>query len=157
MKKLEKYKIALQAKFVKFKVKRFVEIPTIRHDKAVPPLLDCLKPSSPLNVPPPAWLMTQKSSPPPSQGGADTMIWLSSCKKMTMWSRPTLHQNFLVQCCLSQICTTLTRLWTVGQHCLHCAGNCFVQCWTKTFQKLSQNFQTFLLERGDKPEKGGLM
>ena len=37
MKKLEKYKIALQAKFLKFKVKHFVEIPTIRHDKAVPP------------------------------------------------------------------------------------------------------------------------
>ena len=37
MKKLEKYKIALQAKFVKFKVKHFVEIPTIRHDEAVPP------------------------------------------------------------------------------------------------------------------------
>ena len=47
MKKLEKYKIALQAKFVKFKVKHFVEIQTIRHDKAVPPLLDCLKSSSP--------------------------------------------------------------------------------------------------------------
>ena len=37
MKKLEKYKIALQSKFVKFKVKHFVEIPTSRHDKAVPP------------------------------------------------------------------------------------------------------------------------
>ena len=47
MKKLEKYKIALQAKFVKFKVKHFVEIPAIHQDKAVPPLLDCLK-SSPL-------------------------------------------------------------------------------------------------------------
>ena len=47
MKKLEKYKIASQAKFVKFKVKHFVEIPTIRHDKAVRPLLDCLKSSSP--------------------------------------------------------------------------------------------------------------
>ena len=46
MKKLEKYKIAPQAKFAKFQVKHFVEIPTIRHDKAVPPLLDCLKPSS---------------------------------------------------------------------------------------------------------------
>ena len=33
MKKLEKYKRAPQAKFVKFKVKQFVEIPTIRHDK----------------------------------------------------------------------------------------------------------------------------
>ena len=39
MKKFEKYKIALQAKFVKLKVKHFVEIPTIRHDKAVPPCL----------------------------------------------------------------------------------------------------------------------
>ena len=39
MKKLEKYKIALQMKFVKFKVKHFVEIPTICHDKAVPPCL----------------------------------------------------------------------------------------------------------------------
>ena len=39
MKKLEKYKIAPQAKFVKFKVKHFVEIRTIRHDKAVPPCL----------------------------------------------------------------------------------------------------------------------
>ena len=68
----EKYKIALQSKFVKFKVKHFVEIPTTRHDKAVPlsPLLDCLKSSSPPEcVPtlalevqqlPPAWLMTQK-------------------------------------------------------------------------------------------------
>ena len=46
MKKLEKYKIAPQAKFVKFKVKHFLEIPTICHDKAVPPLLDCLKSSS---------------------------------------------------------------------------------------------------------------
>ena len=45
MKKLEKYKIAPQAKFVKFKVKDFVEIPTIHHDRAVPPLLDCLKSS----------------------------------------------------------------------------------------------------------------
>ena len=49
MKKLEKYKIAPQAKFVKLMVKHFVEIPIIRHDKAVPPtpLLDCLKSSSP--------------------------------------------------------------------------------------------------------------
>ena len=48
MKKLEKYKIAPQAKFVKFKGKHFVEIPTIPHDKAVsPPLLDCLKSSPP--------------------------------------------------------------------------------------------------------------
>ena len=39
MKKLKKYKIVLQVKFVKFKVKHFVEIPTIRHDKAVPPSL----------------------------------------------------------------------------------------------------------------------
>ena len=79
MKKLEKYKIAPQAKFVKFKVKHFVEIPTIRHDKAVPPLLDCLKSSPPLNVfapwllkfssCPPAWLITQKSSPPDPGGG----------------------------------------------------------------------------------------
>ena len=43
MKKLEKYKIAPQAKFVKFKVKHFMEISTIRHDKAVPPMLDCQK------------------------------------------------------------------------------------------------------------------
>ena len=48
MKKLEKYKIAPQAKFVKFKVKHFVEIPTIHDDKAVPPpLLDYLKSSPP--------------------------------------------------------------------------------------------------------------
>ena len=47
MKKLEKYKIALQAKFVKFKVKHFVEIPTIRHYKALPTMLDCLKSSLP--------------------------------------------------------------------------------------------------------------
>ena len=53
MKKLEKYKIAPQAKFVKFKVKHFVEIPTIRHDKAVPPLLDCLK-----SFPPPECVPT---------------------------------------------------------------------------------------------------
>ena len=37
MKKLEKYKIAPQVKFVKFKVKHFVKILTIHHDKAVPP------------------------------------------------------------------------------------------------------------------------
>ena len=37
MKKIEKHKIAPQAKFVKFKVKHSAEIPTIRHDKAVPP------------------------------------------------------------------------------------------------------------------------
>ena len=49
MKKLEKYKIAPQAKFVKFKVKHFVEIPTICHDKAVSPLLVCLKSSPPLS------------------------------------------------------------------------------------------------------------
>ena len=36
MKKLEKYKIAPQVKFVKLKVKHFVEIPTIRHDKTFP-------------------------------------------------------------------------------------------------------------------------
>ena len=50
MKKLEQYKIAPQAKVVKFKVKHFEEIPTIRHDKAVPlppHLLDCLKSSPP--------------------------------------------------------------------------------------------------------------
>ena len=39
MKKLEKYKIAPQAKFIKFKVKHFVEIPAIYHDKAAPPCL----------------------------------------------------------------------------------------------------------------------
>ena len=49
MKKLEKYKIAPQAKFVKFKMKHFVEIPPICHYKAVSPhpLLDCLKSSPP--------------------------------------------------------------------------------------------------------------
>ena len=45
-----------------------------------------------------------------------------------------------MQCCLSRIWTTLTRLWTVGQHCLHCVRNCFVQCWPKqtktTFRRL---------------------
>ena len=63
MKKLEKYKIAPQTKFIKFKVKHFVEIPTIPHDKAVPPLLDCLKSSPPLNVSPP-WLLKFSSCPP---------------------------------------------------------------------------------------------
>ena len=63
MKKLEKYKIAPQAKFVKFKVKHFVEIPTIHHDKAAPLLLHCLKSSSPLNVSPP-WLLKFSSCPP---------------------------------------------------------------------------------------------
>ena len=62
MKKLEKYEMAPQAKFVKFKVKHFMEIQTILHDKAVPPLLDCLK-SSPLNVSPP-WLLKFSSCPP---------------------------------------------------------------------------------------------
>ena len=74
MKKLENYKIAPQAKFVKFKVKHFVEIPTIRHDKAVPPpLLDCLKSSPPLNVSPP-WLLKISSCPPPSCLADDTKI-----------------------------------------------------------------------------------
>ena len=65
MKKLEKYEIALQAKFLKFKVKHFVEIPTIRHDKAVPPpLLECLKsPPPPLNMFPP-WLLKFSSCHP---------------------------------------------------------------------------------------------
>ena len=78
MKKLEKYKIAPQVKFVKFKVKHFAEIPTIRHDKAVPPSRlrkiisrpECV-PTLALEVqqlPPPAWLMTQKSSPPDPRG-----------------------------------------------------------------------------------------
>ena len=40
-----------------------MEIPTIRHDKAVPPLLDCLKSSPPLNVSPP-WLLKFSSCPP---------------------------------------------------------------------------------------------
>ena len=62
MKQLEKYKIAPQTKFVKFRVKHFVEIPTIRHDKAVPLLLDCLKSSPPLNVSPP-WLLKFSSCP----------------------------------------------------------------------------------------------
>ena len=39
--------------------------------------------------------------------------------------------NFLVQCCLSCTWITLTRLWTVGQNCLHCVRNCFMQCWHK--------------------------
>ena len=49
MKKLEKYKIAPQVKFVKFKVNHFVETPTIRYDKAVPSpsLFNCLKSSPP--------------------------------------------------------------------------------------------------------------
>ena len=37
MKKLEKYRIVPQVKFVKFKVKHFVEIPTIRHENHLPP------------------------------------------------------------------------------------------------------------------------
>ena len=57
MKKLEKYKIVPQVKFVKFKVKHFVEIPTIHHDKAVSLLLDCLKSSPP-------WLLKFSSCPP---------------------------------------------------------------------------------------------
>ena len=95
MKKLEKYKIAPQAKFVKFKVKHFVEIPTIRHDKAVPPpLLDCLKSSSPLIVSPPwllefsscppAWLMTQKSSPPLIPGGDNAYLFPSQDIKQNL-------------------------------------------------------------------------
>ena len=68
MKKLEKYKIAPQAKFVKFKVKHFVEIQTIRHDKAVPPsawLPKIIFP--PLNVSPP-WLLKFSSCPSPLPG-----------------------------------------------------------------------------------------
>ena len=93
MKKLEKYKIAPQAKFVKFKVKHFVEIPTIRYDKAVSPLLVSQKLSSALNVSPPwllkfsscppAWLMTQKSFPPHPRGeGEDTMCCCHTLKVM---------------------------------------------------------------------------
>ena len=79
MKKLEKYKIAPEAKFVKFKVKHFVEIPTIRHDKAVPSLPDCLKSSfSPWKCPHPgSWSLAvvplpvwwHKNSPPDPRGG----------------------------------------------------------------------------------------
>ena len=36
----------------------------------------------------------------------------ASCGCFYMWSGPKL-----VQCCLSRIWTTLTWLWTVGQHC----------------------------------------
>ena len=36
---VRKNKIVPQVKFVKFKAKHFAEIPTIRHDKAVPPCL----------------------------------------------------------------------------------------------------------------------
>ena len=39
--------------------------------------------------------------------------------------------NFPLQCCLSCIWRTLTRLWTVDQLFLHYAGHCFVQCWSK--------------------------
>ena len=54
MKKLEKYKIAPQVKFIKFKVKHFVEIPIICHDKAVPPpYLTAKNHLPPLNVSPP--------------------------------------------------------------------------------------------------------
>ena len=72
MKKLEKYKTAPQVKFVKFKVKHFVEIPS---------LFDCLKspppPPPPLNVSPP-WLLKfssckNHSTPDPRGGGEDTM------------------------------------------------------------------------------------
>ena len=64
MKKLEKYKIAPQAKFAKFQVKHFVQIPTIRHDKAVPPPAWLPKTiSPPLNVSPP-WLLKFSSWPP---------------------------------------------------------------------------------------------
>ena len=91
MKKLEKYKTAPQVKFVKFKVKHFVEIPTINHDKAVsspcltaynhlPPPLNASPPwllgiatwfSS---CPPPCLAMTQRSFPPLIPGGEDTML-----------------------------------------------------------------------------------
>ena len=36
--------------------------------------------------------------------------------------------NFLLQFCLIRIWKTLTKLWTVGEHCLYCAGNHFVHC-----------------------------
>ena len=86
MKKLEKYNIAPQAKFVKFKVRHFAEIPTIGHDKAVPPMFDCLKSSPPVNVSlpwlfkfsscPPVWLppWDQSLIPPLIPGWEDTMI-----------------------------------------------------------------------------------
>ena len=90
-KKLEKYKIVPQAKFVKLKVKHFVEITTIRHDKAIPPpaWLSMIIFPSPKCVPtlalevqqlPPAWLMTQKSFLPPDPRGEDTMMVLPSDK-----------------------------------------------------------------------------
>ena len=68
MKKLEKYKIAPQTKFIKFKGKHFVEIPTIPHDKAVPPLLGYLKSSSsPWMCPyPGSWSLAV--APPPLPG-----------------------------------------------------------------------------------------
>ena len=74
MKKLEKYKIAPQTKFIKFKVKHFVEIPTIPHDKAVPPLLGYLKSSSsPWMCPyPGSWSLAV--APPPPYLADDTKI-----------------------------------------------------------------------------------
>ena len=95
MKKFEKYKIAPQAKFLKFKVKHFVEIPRIRHDKAVPlpawlpkiislPWM-CPHPDSwSLAVAPPAWLMTQKSFP--LIPGGRTLCFLPLSSQETWWS-----------------------------------------------------------------------
>ena len=97
MKKLEKYK-SLQAKFVKFKVKRFVQIPTICHEKQSP-LLDCLKSSPPpwmcphpgswsLAVALPCLADDTKAIPPWSQG--ERTLWLRS---KFLWFRINMHGN----------------------------------------------------------------
>ena len=125
MKTLEKYKIARQAKFVKFKVQHFVEIPTILHDKAPPPLLDCLKSPPPLNMSPP-WLLKSSSChpcladntkiiPPWSQGGKTLCLSTSdkaTLKKMFGGRKPSsklIPQSWLLWWFL--------KLWTTEEVC----------------------------------------
>ena len=101
MKKLEKYKIVPQAKFVKFKVKHLVEIPTIRHDKAVPPLLDCKKQSFP------PWMCPHPGSwslavvPPDQNFGKiypvlikTSLFWLPFFKKKSIQIQENVFPNF---------------------------------------------------------------
>ena len=73
MKKLEKYKIALQAKYQQFILIK--QSPPAWLLKIISPPWMCPHPGSwSLAVASPAWLLTQKSLPPdPRGGGEDTM------------------------------------------------------------------------------------
>ena len=140
MKQLEKYKIAPQTKFVKFRVKHFVEIPTIRHDKAVPLLLDCLKSSPPwmcphpgswsLAVAPPCLTDDTKIISPLISGGEDTMMQYY----ISMYKQP-LKDKF------RKFPIELTKIIKTSETCLY---QC-VTFWVNL--KITEKSITFLWEK----------